>query len=217
MNPLAGAGYPVYERRMRNLMMTTAASALALALAACGGPSGKDVALAKQARYTGDKLQLFGAMKATVEGKYKLDVSDETKLALKTQGRWYTPEGLASSWTPSDTDASGHKLPDRSLNIALVAQLLPEQSNWVVHIEPVILRFNANQPKLEPVRPDDPSLPGFANGKADELAFDVHGTLKQWEVKSPGGVMPAAPAPAAPEAAPPAADGSAAPAPAAPQ
>jgi hypothetical protein len=212
VNPLASAVDPVYERRMRNLMMTAT-----IAVAACGGPSGKDVAMAKQARYSGDKLQLFSVMKGDIEGKYKLDVSDETKLALKTQGRWYTPEGLASSWTPSDTDASGHKLPDRSLNIALIAQLLPEQSNWVVHIEPVILRFNVNQPKLEPLRPDDPSLPGFANGKADELAFDVNKALKQWEVKSPGGVMPApAPAPAAatPEAAPPATDGSAAPTPA---
>src|SRR5687768_7569401 len=107
MNALASTHAPVYERRMRNLMMTTA-----IALAACGGPSGKDVAMAKQARYTGDKLQLFGAMKSTVESKFKLDVSDETKLALKTQGRWYTPEGLASSWTPSDVDGTGHKLPD---------------------------------------------------------------------------------------------------------
>jgi hypothetical protein len=214
-NPLASGARAVYERGMRNLILT----ATIAALAACGA-SGKDVAMAKQARYAGDKLQLFGVMKSAVEGKYKLDVSDETKLALRTTGRWYTPEGLVSNWTPSDVGTSGHKLPDRSLNIALVAQLLPENDNWVVHIEPIILRFNANQPKLEPVRIDDPSLPGFVLGKSDELAFDVNKKLKQWEVKSPGGLAPApaaAPAPtpeaAPPEAAPPA-EG-AAPAPAA--
>ena len=187
---------------MRNLMLT----ATIVALAACGGPSGKDVAMAKQARYSGDKIQLFGSMKSTVEGKYKLEVSDETKLALKTTGRWYTPEGLVSNWTPSDIDASGSKLPDRSLNIALVAQLLPENENWVVRIEPIILRFNSGQPKLEPVRPDDPSLPGFVRGKSDELAFDVNKSLKQWEVKTPGGNIapaPTGPAPT-PEVAPPA-------------
>ncbi|MDQ3341129.1 MAG: hypothetical protein M4D80_38740 [Myxococcota bacterium] len=180
---------------MRNLIMTLAV------LAACGGPSGKDVAMAKQARYQGDKLELFANMKQTVESKYKLDVSDETQLAVKTTARWYTPEGLVSNWTPSDVGTQGHKLPDRSLNITLVAQVLPSEGNWVVHIEPVILRFNANQPKLEPVRLDDPSLPGFVKGKSDELAFDVNKKLKQWEVKSPGGNI--APPPADPALPPP--------------
>lgn len=187
---------------MRNLIITAA-----VALAACGGPSGKDVAMAKQARYQGDKLQLFGQMKETVESKYKLDVSDETKLALRTIGRWYTPEGLVSNWTPED----GAKLPDKSLNIALVAQLLPENDSWIVHIEPVILRFNLGQSKLEPVRPNDPSLPGFVNGKSDELAFDVNKKLKQWEVKSPGGNI--APPPADPALPPPGAGSAPAPAP----
>ncbi len=157
--------------------------------------------MAKQARYQGDKLELFANMKQTVESKYKLDVSDETQLAVKTTARWYTPEGLVSNWTPSDVGTQGHKLPDRSLNITLVAQVLPSEGNWVVHIEPVILRFNANQPKLEPVRLDDPSLPGFVKGKSDELAFDVNKKLKQWEVKSPGGNI--APPPADPALPPP--------------
>jgi len=196
---------------MRNLILT----ASVFALAACGH-SGKDVAMAKQARYSGDKLQLFAGMKEAVEKNYKIDVSDETKLGLKTTSRWYTPEGLVSNWTPSDVDTRGHKLPDRSLNISLVAQVLPENDNWIVHVEPIILRFNASQPKLEPVRLDDPSLPGFVVGKSDELAFDINKRLKQFEVKSAGGNIapaPTAPAPT-PEVAPPA-EGSAAPAPAA--
>ncbi len=157
--------------------------------------------MAKQARYQGDKQELFAGMKQTIEGKYKVEVADETQLAVKTTGRWYTPEGLVSNWTPSDG-----KLPDRSLNITLVAQLLPSEGNYVVSIEPVILRYTKDQPKLEPLRPDDPSLPGFVRGKSDELAFDVNKKLKQWEVKSPGGVAPApAPAPAAAPAADPAA------------
>lgn len=206
---------------MRNLIIT----AVVAALAACG-PSGKDIAAAKLARYQGDKLQLFAAMKATVEGKYKIDVSDETKLALRTTARWYTPEGLSSTWTPADargtTGAAGDPnrrgTMDRALNIALIAQLLPDNDKWIVHIEPLILRYNEGQPKLEPMRPDDPSLPGFVKGKSDELAYDIHAKLKQWEVKSPGGnIAPApepAPAPESPEPAPapaPAAEGSAAP------
>jgi hypothetical protein len=189
---------------MRNLIIT----ALITAVAACGGPSSKDVASAKLARYQGDKLQLFAVMKQTVEDKYKLEVSDETKLALKTAAKWYTPDGLVSNWTPEDgrgtkgvskSEDGRSGTMDKSLNISLVAQLLPENEKWVVHIEPVVLRYNEGQPKLEPVRPDDPSLPGFVKGKSDELAYDVHKKLKQWEVKSPGGL---APPPASPEPAP---------------
>lgn len=202
---------------MRNLIISLAV------LAACGGPSGKDVAMAKVARYQGDKLQLFAGMKETVEGKYKVDVSDETKLAVKTTARWYTPEGLVSNWSPEDgrgtrgvakTEEGRSGTMDRALNIALVAQLLPENENWVVHIEPIILRYNEGQPKLELMRPDDPSLPGFVKGKSDELAYDINKRLKQWEVKSPGGNIAPAPAPAAAPAADPAPAPAADPAPA---
>jgi len=152
--------------------------------------------MAKQARYQGDKLQLFAAMKSSVEGKYKLEVSDETKLAMKTIGRWYTPEGTVSNWTPADARGPDRGLPDRSLNISLVAELLPEGDNWIVHIVPVILRFNDGSPKLDPLRPDDPSLPGFVNGKSDELAFAIWKKMQPFEIKSPGGVAPAPVAPA---------------------
>jgi hypothetical protein len=209
---VAGRG-EVYERGMRNLILTVAV------LAACGGPSGRDLAMAKQARYQGDKLQLFGGMKEAVEGKYKLEFSDETKLALKTIGRWYTPEGLVSNWTPEDargtTDSTKRGIPDRSVSIALVAQLLPESDKWVVNVEPVILRYNEGQPKLEPVRPNDPSLPGFVNGKSDELAFEINKKLKAYEVKSVGGIAPAPTGPAPTPDEPKPAEGSApAPAPA---
>ena len=174
--------------------------------------------MAKQARYQGDKLQLFAGMKETVEGKYKLDVSDETKLAVKTTARWYTPEGLVSNWSPEDgrgtkgvskSEDGRSGTMDRALFISLVAQILPENDKWIVHVEPIILRYNEGQPKLEPVRPDDPSLPGFVKGKSDELAFDINKRLKQWEVKSPGGNI--APPPADPALPPPGAGSAPAP------
>ena len=187
---------------MRNLIITAAI----IGIAACGGPSDRSVAMAKQARYTGDKLQLFGIVKTTVEGKYKLEVSDETKLGLKTKGRWFTPEGIASQWSPEDargtTDSTRRGIPDRSVNISHVVQLLPEEDKWVVHVEPIVLRFHEGQPKYEPVRPNDPSMPGFVKTQTDELAYDIYSKLKPHEVKSVGGIAPA-PAPAAPESTPP--------------
>ncbi len=171
---------------MRNLIVTAL-----VVLAACGGPSGKDVAMAKQARFSGDKLQLFGLAKAATEAKYKLAKSDETTLGMQTQGRWYTPEGLANS--ASDTNLQD--LVDQSINLSLVVEILPEGSNWVVSVRPLMLRFNQGQPKPDQVAEKDPSVPGWVHGRVDELAFAIYNKLKPYEVKAPGGIPPAPTAP----------------------
>jgi hypothetical protein len=176
-------------------------------LAVACGPSSKEVATAKSARYQGDKLQLFAATKAVVEGKYKLQKSDETTLGMQTQPRWYTPEGLTTSATAEDA----RDLPDKSMNVALVVTLLPDGDAWIVKVTPLMLRKNSGMPKPDTVKEGDPSVPGWVDGKVDQLALDIHKALAQYEVKQPGGIAPAptpGPAPDEPSA------GSAAPAPA---
>jgi hypothetical protein len=175
---------------MRNLIIT------AVILAACGGPSGKEVASAKQARYQGDKLQLFGVVKGATEGKYKLAKSDETTLGMQTEARWYSPEGLATSATIDDD----RDIVDKSINLTLVVELLPEAGGtdkWIVSVRPVMFRFNKGQPKPDPLDPKDPSVPGWVNGKVDQLHFAIYEKMKAYEVRTPGGVMPA-PAPTGP-------------------
>lgn len=177
---------------MRNLILSAI-----VALAACG-PSNKEVALAKTARYSGDKLVLFHAVKAATEAKYQLAESDETTLGLSTTARWYTPEGLAASERNGDM----RDVPDRSINIKLLVRLLPDGPNWIVSVEPKMLRYFAGRPNPDVLTPEDPSVPGWATGKVDQLQFAIHDALKQYEVKQPGGIAPApapAPAPAAPE------------------
>ena len=77
---------------MRNLVCSVAAL-VAIALVGCG-PSSKEVATAKTARYKGDKLAIFAEVKAATEAKYKLTKSDETSLGMQTEARWFSPEGL---------------------------------------------------------------------------------------------------------------------------
>jgi hypothetical protein len=196
---------------MRNLILTCAALAC---VAACG-PSGRDTALAKTARYQGDKIAIFGAVKTVTEAKYKLAVSDETTLTVQTAGRWYTPEGLISTSGEQDI----RQVPHNSINIVLTVKVLPEGDKWIVDVVPKMTRINKGSPMPENLAPNDASLPGWATGKVDQLAFDIYDALKEYEVKAPGGNVPPAPAsadPAAPAAPPPAADpaaGSAAPAP----
>jgi hypothetical protein len=172
---------------MRNLLVSLAAVAV---LAACG-PSGRDLGLAKSARYQGDKLVLFGAMKAAAESKQQIDQSDETTLTVMTKGRWYTPEGLASNWKPGEVLKDGRQaVEDRSLNISFAVRLLPDGDKWIVHVDPTILEFREGQPVFNKLRADDPSLPGWATGKGDQLAYEIYQSLKGYEVKGVGGAAP---------------------------
>lgn len=185
-----------------------------LAIAACGATN-RDVALAKTARYKGDKLALFKAAKDVTESKHPLDASDETTLTVITKGRWFTPEGLVSNWKPGDQINGKDRLDDHSLNVQLVVKILPDGENWIVHVEPKYLEFRQGRPNLDPLKPEDPSIPGWARGKVDQLAYDIYTALKPFEVQGVGGVAPAPTPTAAPAPAPgPAGDpGSAAPPP----
>ena len=171
---------------MRNLVCSLAAfTAIVLAVGSCG-PSSKEVATAKTARYQGDKLQLFAATKAVVEGKYKLQKSDETSLGMQTEPRWFSPEGLTTSSSPDDE----RDLPDKSIRIALVVQLLPEGSAWFVKVTPLMVRKNKGMPKPDELKEGDPSVPGWVDSKVDQLAMDIHKALASFEVKRPGGLAP---------------------------
>lgn len=156
-------------------------------LAVACGPSSKEVATAKSARYQGDKLQLFAATKAAVENKYTLAKSDETTLGMQTQARWYSPEGLTTSSNADDA----RDLPDKSLRISLVVTLLPDGDAWVVKVTPVMLRKNKGMPKPDEVKEGDPSVPGWVDSRVDQLALDIHKALAAYEIKQPGGLAPA--------------------------
>jgi len=169
--------------------------------------------MAKTARYKGDKLALFADTKATVEAKYKLTKSDENSLGMQTEARWFSPEGLAEAIRNDDV----RDLQDKSINIAMVVQLMPDGDAWIVKVTPVMARYNRGIPKPEPLKEGDASLPGWVQDKTDSLALDIHKALAKYELQSVPGQVPAAePAPAAAPAAGSAApaEGSAAPAPA---
>jgi hypothetical protein len=200
---------------MRNIII---ALLLAVAgLVACG-PSSGELKAAKTAHYKGDKAAMFSIAKQVTESKYKLQKSDEAALGMQTTGRWYTPEGLAASERQDDI----RDVPDKSINIALVVTLVPDGDAFVVNVVPKMMRYHAGSPQPEPLTPDDPSVPGWAQGKVDQLSLAIHDALKSYEVQQLGGVQPAgpgatpapAPAPADGTAPAPAPEGSAAPAPA---
>jgi hypothetical protein len=166
------------------LAILIAASAL---VGACG-PNAKELSGAKSAHYKGDKLQMFAAIKTTVESKYHIEKSDENSLGMQTVGRWYTPEGLAAGERNDDM----RDVPDKSLRIALVVTMQPDGDTYVINVKPLMIRYLAGSPKPESVAAEDPSVPGWASGKVDELAMDLHTALASYEVKGvPQSVPPA--------------------------
>ncbi|MGE5187149.1 MAG: hypothetical protein ACM31C_34105 [Acidobacteriota bacterium] len=197
---------------MRNLHL--GALAIAALLVACGGSSG-EVKAARSAHYKGDKVAIFNAAKAAVQAKYPIEKSDENALIFSTIGRWYTHEGLTASERMEDI----RDVPDLSIHIAFVVAVRPDGDAYVVDIKPKWYRFHAGTPAPEPLSEDDMSVEGFAHGKLEALAVDIHDALKPYEVQSVPAQVPAGPGatpaagPAAP-AAPAAPAGSAAPAPA---
>ena len=96
-------------------------------------------------------------------------------------------------------------VPDKSLRIALVVTMQADGETYLINVKPLMIRYIAGSPKPEAVAAEDPSVPGWASGKVDELAMDIHGALAQYEVKGvPQSVppatnnMPPAPPPAQP-------------------
>jgi hypothetical protein len=179
---LAGARLRVYERRMRNLSCSMIAL-VAVVLAACGASS-KQVATAKEARYQGDRSQMFAVIKQTVLSKYKIQKADEASLGLQTEGRWYNPDGQPVSGTLEDVG----NVPDRGLNISLVVELLPEGDHSRVSVKPVILRYLKGHSQPEAVDVEkDPTIPDWARDKVTDLQVDLHKALQQYEMKGAAG------------------------------
>jgi hypothetical protein len=166
-------------------------AAMILGLVACG-PSNKEIAMAKQARYQGDKSVLFNATKAAVESKHKILQADEAALGLQTVARWYTQDGMVTR----GTDENFGDVPTNSVRLSLIVRLLPDGDKWIVDVEPQMFRKIAESPQPQPLDAKDPSVPGWARGQVDNLQFEIYQALKPYEVKALGGLAPA------PEAAP---------------
>jgi hypothetical protein len=175
---------------MRNLSCSVIALALALAAVACG-PSGKQVATAKQARYQGDRSQIFAVMQKTVAAKYKIQKADEAAFGLQTDNRWYSQDGQPVSGTLDDVA----NVPDRGLNISLVVELLPDGERHMISVKPVIVRYVKGHAQPEEVRDTDPTLPEWIHDRITELQLDLYKALQQYEAKgAAGSAAPAAPA-----------------------
>jgi len=159
---------------------------LVLALLVSCGASSAEVKTARDAKYKGAPATLFATMKAATEATYKILGSDEATLVLKTEPRWYTPEGQA------DTARGGNvaRLQDNSINLSFVVALVTDDDTYRVNVEPIILRHSTLTANPEKLQLGNPLVPGWVNGKVESLQLDLYGRLKGYAVTT------GAPAPA---------------------
>lgn len=167
-----------------------------LAMVVSCGASAAEVKTAREARYKAVPATLYAAVRAATESRYTIAASDEAGLMLKTEPRWYTPEGQADT-THGDNIA---RLQNNSINFSVIVRLVKaDPDSYTVNVEPVALRLHGLSSKPEPLDMKDPSVPGWVHGKVDSLQLAIHDRLQAYAVAGatvPAAVPPAPPPPA---------------------
>jgi hypothetical protein len=157
---------------------------VAAAAVACG-PSAAELRAARTARYEGNAAELFDIIERTTAEDYKIaDVKradeQDASFALMTMPQWYNPEGGRES--PGIDDFVS--VVDRSIQLAIIVQLAAaEPSGYVVTVTPKTFQHLSGSPKPRELSPDDPNLPGWVQGRVEELHLRIHKALQKHAVQ----------------------------------
>jgi len=91
-----------------------------LAILVSCAPSAAKVKAAREARYKADPATLYAAVKSVTESSYKIASSEDGAWLLRTEDRWYTPDGQADT-ARGDNVA---RLQDNSINFSVIVRLV---------------------------------------------------------------------------------------------
>jgi hypothetical protein len=150
---------------------------LAVAFVLGCGPSSAEVKMAQDASYSGDPAAMYAAAKsAATNARLELATSDDAALKFTTAPIWYTPEGQMDTTTGNNIS----RLQEDSINMSWGVQLVKTGDAYKVSITPVVLRKHGLTSLPETMDPTDPAIPGWAGGKTDKLALDIHDALKPY-------------------------------------
>ena len=147
-------------------------------LVACG-PSAAEIKMAKSAGYKGDPGELFDVIEQTTAQTYKIGEANRIQHALMTVPQWYNPEGGRQSAGAGDYV----QVVDRSVQLALVVQLVDMENRFVVEITPKAFQHIAGSPQPRELQPDDPNLPGWVTGRVETLQLEIHKSLQKYVVQ----------------------------------
>ena len=147
---------------------------LALALAACG-PSSAEIKTAKTATYQMKASELLELAVNVTKATYAIASVNEPQLTFITKPKFYGPEGDLESPGPGNFI----NMADRSVEIAFIVQVVEFGGGDVaVTVTPKTFQTIKGSPKPRELAPDDPNLPPFVHGRADQLALDIYEAAK---------------------------------------
>jgi hypothetical protein len=178
------------------------AAALTTAVVGCG-PSYQEMKVAKDATYNVTGKELFDIALQVTQRNFKVEAIGDTRDWLATTAKWYTPEGQSVTGGARDYV----KATEGSINVSLRVQVVSDGTHSRVIVKAVARRFKVGMSALEEFNEEDTSKPGWVNGKADTLAYEIWEAAKKYQTTAaPGATAPVAPAPVAPAPVAPAAD-----------
>ncbi|MCA9674372.1 MAG: hypothetical protein KC464_04945 [Myxococcales bacterium] len=176
-----------------NVRVVLFVAAAALASVAGAGLSGcgpsAQVQAARSASYGGaDRDVVFEAAAQAVAEKYEIDQASQSDAALRTVPEWYEPEG-----NHERKDADDHiMIRAGSIELAFYVAVVGDQSAWRVEVTPLALQVVQGSPQPRELKPDDPAMPGWVEGKLDDLRVAIHERVMS-AIGSGAAAPPAAP------------------------
>ena len=158
---------------------------LVVAVIAACGPSSAEVKTAKAAHYTGNAPEMFDIIEQTVAENYKIgdarrSSENDSGFILATVPQWYSPEGGRES-----AGTGGFvNITDHSINLSIAVELMAaDGGGYVVVVTPKTFQALTGSPQPRELKPDDPNLPGWVQGRVDELALAIHKRLEKYAVQ----------------------------------
>ncbi len=170
------------------------AVAFATAVVGCG-PSYKEMKVAKDATYNITGKELFDIALQVTQRNFKVEAIGDTRDWLATTAKWYSPEGQSITGGAGDYV----KATEGSINVSLRVQVASDGTHSRVLVKAVARRYKVGMTALEEFNDEDPSKPGWVNGKADTLAYEIWEAAKKYQTTSaPGATAPIVTAPVEP-------------------
>ena len=149
---------------------------LALALVACG-PNAAEIKTAKTTTY---KMKADDLMKLAFDiakPQYGISDVDQASHTFLAGPKFYGPEGDLESPGPGGFV----HMPNHTVEVTFVVQVVEFGGGDVgVTVTPKTFQTIEGSPKPRELAPDDPNLPPFVLGRADQLALDIYSEAKPY-------------------------------------
>ena len=143
---------------------------LALALAACG-PNAAELKTAKETTYKMKPDELMEVAEDIAKPQYVIADVDKEKHIFIAGPKFYGPEGDLES-----PGAGGFiTMRDHTVEVSFIVEVVEYGGDDVgITVTPKTFQTISGSPKPRELAPDDPNLPPFVLGRANQLAVDIY-------------------------------------------